>query len=62
MPKEEKAGPGRKPRGDAAAKMIGVRVTDAERTTWEAAAKRSSMSLGEWIRHCCSLVLGRKRG
>jgi hypothetical protein len=39
--------------------MIGVRVTTTERDEYGAAAKKSGVSLAEWVRDCCARVLRR---
>ena len=55
-------GSGRNPRaGKAATKIIGLRVTDAERAAFQAAAEAAAVSLGEWIRTTCAAALPRTR-
>lgn len=41
--------------------MIGLRITSAERVEYEAAAADKAMSISQWIRHCCALVLRRRK-
>lgn len=53
-------GSGRTPRaGEASTKIIGVRVTDAERVAFQAAADAAAVSLGEWVRRVCAAAAGK---
>lgn len=50
--------PGRKPRdpSGAAVNRITIRLTEAERTTWDRIAGAGEMSLADWIRAVCNRV------
>lgn len=58
---DEPRPPGRPPLRGEASKMVGVRLTDAERSAYESAAKRAGVSLAQWIRAACEAFLKRTR-
>jgi hypothetical protein len=51
---------GRPSLGDAALRsVVSVKLTDAERAQWQAAAERESLSLSEWLRAAAELAIAR---
>lgn len=60
-PKDEPQTPGRKPRAGEAATNVSVRLVESEKKTYEAEAKRSGMTLGQWIRAACEAFLKKAR-
>lgn len=53
-------GSGRLPRASVPADhKITIRLTDDERTAYQAAASAADQTLGEWIRAACAARLGR---
>lgn len=60
--KRNPLGAGRAPRaGAAASQKLTIRVTDAERARYAAAAEAAGQTLGEWLRAAAEDKLKRKR-
>lgn len=54
---DEPRGVGRPARGKEPASTLSLRLNAKERADYEAAAKKTDMSLAEWIRAACAAFL-----
>jgi len=58
--KREPGRPARDPSGEPA-KIVPIRMTDAERALYQRAADKARLSLSEWVRGCLSRAAKRQQ-